>query len=374
LESDYQSSNVSALDFQGRVLSESLDSSSTESGGFGVGLSGDVALPFEVQTGPRIVLIDSYPAGVLRFLDLASASIVAELSVATGFRSNPHDYLALNAHQAYVARYEANPNPGQQAFDRGADVLIVDPSVPSITGSIDLAPAMAGFANGFSAHPAQFIQSFGRVFALLASYADDYSSAAPSRLVEIDPLTNTLLTTLLLGGLRGCDGMALSPNGKELAVGCTGDDLASTVPKLTYSGIALVDISSAPQLGTVFAAADLGQDVLGFGLDYIGDSALMYSTLGHFDDSGAVASLDGLWRLDTARGRVTGVLRSESQPFTLGGVRCAPACSACFAADAERAGGSVQLFAIDSSNELESPTTVRAETQVGLPPRYLGVF
>jgi hypothetical protein len=374
LESDYQSSNVSALDFQGNVLSQSLDSSSTVSGGFGVGLSGAAVLPFPPQAGPQIVVIDSYPAGSLDFLDPTSARVTAELSVTTGFKSNPHDYLPLSEHQGYVARYNANANPGQQDFDQGADVLIVDPSVPSVTGRIDLSPAMKGVAQGFSAHPTQFAQAFGRVFVLLAAYADDYSSAAPSRLVEIDPSTNTLLETLVLGSLRGCDGMALSPDGTELAVSCTGDDLASTVPKLSGSGIALVDISNAPKLGTVFEAAELGTDVVGFGLDYVADSTLLYSTLGHFDDSGAVGALDGLWRLETSRATVTEVLRSKSQPFTLGAVRCTPACGACFATDAERGGGSVQVFPIDGAGQLGAPATVHADTRLGLPPRYLGVF
>jgi hypothetical protein len=374
VESDYQSSNVSALGFDGSVLSQSLDSSSTDSGGFGVALSGDVALPSGLQNGSQIVLIDQYPAGVLRFVDLPTARITAELSVATGFRSNPYDYLRLSEHRAYVPRYEANPNPGQQALDQGADVLIIDPSLPKITDRIDLAPAMKGEAPGFSAHPAQLAWVSGRVFALLASYADDYSSSAVSRLVEIDPSTDTLLSTLLLDGLHGCAGLAVSPDETQLAVACTGDDLRSSSPKLAGSGLGLVDISSAPRFVRRFDAADLGSDPIGFGLDYAAPGLLFFGTLGHFDDAGAVAALDALLELDTNSAQVTQVLRSQSQPFTLGGVRCAVQCGACFAADAERAGGSVLRFALDAAGKLDTPQAVRAETRVGLPPRYLSAF
>ncbi len=371
VESDYQSSNVSALGFDGVVLSQSLDSSQTESGGFGVGLSGDVGLPSARQSGPEVVLIDRYPAGVLRFLNLQSARVTAELSVATGFRSNPHDYLALGDHKAYVARYESNPSPGQRDFDAGADVLVVDPSLPEIVGSIDLSPAMIGAPRGFSAHPTQLLEAGGRVFALLASYANDYSSALDARVVEIDPATDRVLSTVLLEGFRGCDTLALSPNGSELAASCTGDDLKSLVPKLDGSGVVLVDIAAAPRLRKRFEARTLGAELVGFGLDYITDGSLLYGTLGHIDQAGVVTR-DGLWQLDTARGRVSELLRSESQPFSLGGVRCAVGCGACFATDAERASGSVLRFTISSSGALAGPTVVRAETRLGLPPRYLG--
>jgi hypothetical protein len=46
----------------------------------------------------------------------------------------------------------------------------------------------------------------------------------------------------------------------------------------------------------------------------------------------------------------------------------------CFAADAKRAGGSVLRFPVDSAGNLAAHTAIRAETRIGLPPRYLGAF
>lgn len=374
VESDYQSSNVSALGLDGSVLSQSLDSSSTDSGGFGLALSGDVALPSGLQSGPQIVLIDQYPAGVLRFVDVATARVTSELSVATGFRSNPYDYLPLSEHRAYVARYGRNSSSGQQAFDQGADILIIDPSLPEITDRIDLSPAMKGEAPGFSAHPAQLVQVSGRVFALLAAFADDYLTGTTSRLVEIDPSTDTLVSTLLLGGLRGCEGLALSPDQSQLAVICSGVDLLSTHPQLDGSGIALVDISATPRVSKAFDAANLTSNPLGFSVSYAAPGLLFFGTLGHFDASGAVAAQDTLLELDTSSSQVSEILQSQSQPFSLGGIRCALDCGACFAADAERAGGSVLRFPVDGAGALDLPQAVRAETRIGLPPRYLGAF
>lgn len=374
VESDYQSSNVSLLDFDGHVASESLISSSTTSAGFGVRLSGDVVTPSSLQIGSEIALIDRYPAGVLRFVELATARVTGELSVATGFRANPQDYLPLAPNHAYVARYEANANAGRQAWDEGGDVLVVDPSVPAITGRIDLSAALAGEASQFSPHPARLLNVSGRIFALLAAYADDYSSAAESRLVELDPATDTLLSTLVLAGLRGCAGLAVSPDERTLAVACTGDDLRSSVPKLEGSGLALLDIEDVPRLARRFEASELGAAPLGFSIAYASPEQLLFGTLGHLDDSDGAAVQDTLRTLRTDSEQVEELLESAGEPFTLGGALCAAPCGVCFAADAKRSGGSVLRFTVDSAGNFAAPSTIRVETRVGLPPRYLGAF
>ncbi|HYQ25912.1 MAG TPA: hypothetical protein VER04_01795 [Polyangiaceae bacterium] len=373
VESDYQSCNVSLLDFEGQVLSESLASSRTVSAGFGVALSGDVVTPTSPQDGSEIVLIDRYPAGVLRFVELTTAHVRAELSVATGFPSNPQDYLPLTSARAYVARYNANPNPGRQAWDAGGDILVVDPSVPAITGSIDLSAALAGERAQFTPHPARLLNVSGRAFALLAAYADDYKSGTSSRLVELDPESDSLISTLVLDGLRGCVSLALSPDERQLAVSCTGVDLKNG--KIQDSGLALLDIEGAPRLEQRFDAAEFGDNPLGFAVSYAAPGVLLFNTLGHFDqESGELRALDSLLRLDTVSGQFDELLQSAGEPFTLGGVQCVPSCGACFAADAKRSRGSVLRFAIDSTGNFAAPTAIRAETRVGLPPRYLGVF
>ena len=129
-----------------------------------------------------------------------------------------------------------------------------------------------------------------------------------------------------------------------------------------------------PQLVRRFDATALGNAPLGFGLAYAAQKVLLFSTLGHFDDSGVLAAEDSLRHLDTASGEVEELLQSDGAPFTLGGACCAVSCGVCFAADAKRAGGSVLRFAIDALGNFAAPTAIRAETRVGLPPRYLGAF
>jgi hypothetical protein len=373
-ESDYQSTNVSLLGFDGAVLSPSVASSSVQTGGFGLALSGDVVPPYDATPGADIVLIDRTPVGVLHFVDIATASVVSELAVGTGFRADPHDYLRLAEHKAYVSRYDSNPSPGSQEWDKGGDVLLVDPTIPAITGRIDLAPAMAGEPAQFTPNPGRLARVGERVFVLLASFATDYMSATTSRLVELDQANDVVVTTLLLDGLHGCDAMALSADETELAIACTGGDTLSVVPKIDTSGLVLVDITAAPQIEKRFDASMFGSNALGFAVDYSAPGQLLFGTLGYLGDSESPPSLDSLISLTASTGEFDEILRSETEPFTLGDVRCAPKCGACFVADAERSGGSVLRFALSGAGELGTPTEIRAETQIGLPPRYLGVF
>lgn len=375
VESDYQSTNVSLLGFDGRVLSPSFASSSTAAGGFGVSLGSDVAAPSNRIAGSNLVLIDRYPVGVLRFYDLASATNSAELSVDFGASTNPHDYLPLSATKAYVPRYDENPNAGKQPFDAGGDVLVVDPTGPSITASIDLSPAMAGEAAPFTPHPGRIALVGARVFVLLASYAQDYTSATTSRLVELDPRTDEVFETTLLDGFRGCDGFAVAPDHTELAIACTGADLANTPPNIDAAGIALVDMGAPARITKRFAASTFGSNPIGFSLDYVDQHTLLFGTLGFLASDGKnAASQDAIVQLDLESGNFTQILASVSQPFTLGDVRCASECGACFVADAARAGGSVQRLVVTGPGALGAPQTIRAETKIGLPPRSFGVF
>ena len=78
------------------------------------------------------------------------------------------------------------------------------------------------------------------------------------------------------------------------------------------------------------------------------------------------------------------LLTSASDPFTLGDVRCNAACGSCFLTDAGR-GGVVHRFGFEVESAgaqqrlvRQGPLTLQASTkpdsQIGLPPRYLGAF
>src|SRR5262249_35665325 len=148
-------------------------------------LSGDV-VPASGSFADELVIIDRFPASVLSWVDLRSARVRAQLSVATGFAANPHDYAALSATKAYVARYEPNLAPGSAPFDSGSDVLVIDPSAPSITASIDLTPAMRGEDPKYYPRPDRMALIAGKLYVLSSGYTLDFLEAADSRVVVID--------------------------------------------------------------------------------------------------------------------------------------------------------------------------------------------
>ena len=126
VSSDYVSSNVSVLDAEGSVVSESIISSGSASVGLNAALSGDVVLPLTAPLSHRLVLINRYPNSVITWVDPGSATVLHQLQVGTGFISNPHDYLELPGHKGYLSRFETNKQPGREPHDGGGDLSILD--------------------------------------------------------------------------------------------------------------------------------------------------------------------------------------------------------------------------------------------------------
>lgn len=367
VETDYQSSNVALLGEDGTVLSPSLMSSGSSRPGLSALLSGDVVLPGPVAHG-RVVLIDRM-SGVISWVDAATAKVAAQLSVATGFYSNPQDYVQASPHQAFVPRLGSNPHPGREPYDAGNDVLVIDPSVPRITGRIDLMPAMKGDDPKYLPRANRVVLSGGRLYVLLSGYAADFCDSSPeSRLASIDPTTRHIDGVLVLKGLHGCTAMALSSDGGTLAVNCSGFEHCAD-PVIAESGVALVSLGASPALDRTFAAADLGQGALAFGVAWSGAHTLLVSAFGQEADSSGPKRPDSLMELDTATGAHHVLLTSD--PFALGDLRCL-AGKVCFAADAGR--GVVDRFSVGADGKLGEPTAIRVGADIGLPPRYLGWF
>ena len=348
--SDYQSTNVSLIGRDGAVLSSSFVSSASADAALSAPLSGDVVAPNERLSGDDVVLLDRFPASVLTWLDVETAAVRAQLDVRTGFAANPQDYLAIDDDKAYVPRFETNPSPGEQLYDSGGDVLIVDPRAAAIVGRIDLLAAMSD-APGFLPRANRMARLDDRAYVLLSAYDPTFSAAAPSRLVEIDVASDEIVRTLLLDGLHGCS--ALSARSPQLAIGCTGSFDQSGDPVLAESGVVLVENMTETAR---FMASD---QPFGFGLAFADDRTVVATTLGSFDGASdaLVVAHDGraIYRAGAA--------------FELGDVRCG--CGACFLADAESA--RVRHFAVESG-EISQVSAIEVDSAIGLPPRALGGF
>ena len=125
IDSDYQSTNVSVISVADNLLSGSLISTGSTPPGLTEALSGDVVLPLTKPPSGKVVLIDQ-GNDALVWVDPGTGDVLEDLSVATGFSSNPSDYLEVSNTKAYVARYTTNLGAGKQSFDEGGDILVVD--------------------------------------------------------------------------------------------------------------------------------------------------------------------------------------------------------------------------------------------------------
>lgn len=373
IESQYESTNVALLGLDGNVLTESLVSSASKPGpGLGA-LSGDVVPSSSLADGSELPLIDRYSDGPqVAWIELATGKIARALALDTGFPSNPQDYVRLSPEKAYVVRFGHNLAPGQQAFDGGDDVLIIDPAAPQILGSIDLRPAVMDLPDTLPrAAKMQLVDDKLLVLATTLP-ARGFAGREPSRLVVIDTASDRIEKTLVLDGLLDCTGMVVSPSQQQLAVFCSALTDSNGAFEPDASGIALVALAPTLALKRVLRAETFGDRPLGFSGAYAAESTLLFYTFGAFDDRNEVLAPDTLFSLDLESDAASPIL--EGAPFSLGGLSCAAKCGVCVVADAKREGGVVHRYEIGTEGSATAHVALKLETSIGLPPRYVGRF
>lgn len=361
--SDFTSTNVSAISNQGELLSESVISSGSAPPGLTTALSGDIVFPSSAPASGKVVLIDRYPNSVLTWVEPGTGAVIQQLSVATGFASNPHDYLELTPHKAYVSRYESNPNPGQMPFDAGGDLLIVDPSANVITGTVELATAPDG---DFLPRPDHLLVVGQTVWVSLQRFDADFKTAGDARLVGIDPAHDTIRWSVDLPNIASCGALLRSPSGERVALACSGV-LADPDPS-SRSDLILLDATVEPPaiLQRFQAAAALGAPI-GSALGFASETLLLGVALG---DSSANRN-DLAFTVHTGNGKLSRVFDSAAA-FALGDIQCAPGCTnLCFIADAQA--NAVQVWKT-SGLTLEPQPAIATDPSIGLPPRAIGAL
>lgn len=375
VNSDYQSVSVSLIGLGGEVLSERFIASGSADAGLSAALGGDVVLPTMPSNSQELVLIDRTPAGVLTWVDRTSARVRAQLNVATGFAANPHDYIPVSDTKGYVTRFAWNLAGGEQAFDEGSDILVIDPSVPEIVDRIDLMPVLEGEPAGYYPSADRALLANDRLFVLAVGFNVDFTQRADSRLVTIDPARDRIEDVLVLDGLSSCSSLDVSPADTTLAIACHGAFGRDEEEGHPDSGIVLVDVAGAPRETARFLAPDLGGEMIA-GLAFVDERTLIFTTFGRYDDDlEQMAVPDRARLLDMEDGVSLGepIVESKSVPFTLGDVSCAPEARSCVLCDAETDGGVLHHFRI-ADGEIEERFHIRTDRSLGLPPRELGRF
>jgi hypothetical protein len=360
--SDYKSTNIVVSTLDGTTLSGSFVSSGATKPGLALALSGDVDVPFAPPASGRVLLIDRYGTNVLTWMDLAHATVIAQLPVGTGFDSNPHDYIEIDSKRAYVSRFGTNPNPGQEPFDQGGDILIVDTTTPAIMGRIAIPeenPAL---------QPCPDVMTWmgGEVVLTLGRWSADFSQVGDGRFVGLSPTTSAVDWSVNVTGLQSCGRLALSPSGTIAAIACSSLENTTTnqfVP--SRSDIVVYDATRSPPA----EVRRLGLGVkLNAGIQpaiaFANEDLLVAMTYG-----GNATPGDTVFAVSVTTGGVT-PLGQATMPYVLGGLHCAPGCGdVCLLSDAER--NKLRRWQLVSGALMPlSDDTV--DTVVGLPPRDIG--
>lgn len=363
VNSDFQSSNVSLVALDGRVLSSSFISSATPAVALSAAVSNDVVLPTSPQVADELVLIDRFGTDVLTWVNVADASVAKQLSLSE--KTNPHDIIQLDAHKAYVTRFD----PGSDG--QGNDLTVIDPSVPSAISRISLEPAMAGEDPKYLARPNRGALVGGRVVVVLESYTLSFDDSASSRVIAIDPTTDSIVDTLVLEGLEGCDGLAIADDDDRIALSCLGSFAGTLDATLAESGVVVLGTAGKLQEIARFPAAKITDTPLGFGIAFA-SSSLVVGTSSGIQAADAKASTAFELDLGTGQSRVL----VESDPIGAGDggvvdVQCASACGVCAIADSQR--GVLTHLRLEAG-KLGSPRQIRVDDSIGLPPQRLGRF
>lgn len=366
VNSGREGSKVSLLDPGGQ----------TPSAPFDLTLSIDVAVPSSALPEDELVLLDRSFSS-LTWLSLETMSERARLRVNRWPGALPIDYVPLSPTKAYVSRFESDHYTISSGVDRGGDVLIIDPSKPSVLGRIDLAPALAGEDESYVPRAARALAIGDRVLLLVTPASPNPSlGLSDSRLVIIDAASDSIEQIIVLDAMKACGQLALSPSGRELAIACGGEYGRIRERGFFDAGILILELGDEIVERQRFAYVDLGDEQI-VTLAYASDTSLLFTTQGRysFDGSELVVG-DSLRLLDLARGVSSAepLLVTRASASSLSDLRCTPRTGTCLLADAETDGGVLHRFEVASDGSVSELGQVAPNPELGLPPRFLGAY
>jgi hypothetical protein len=361
--SDYKSTNIAISKLDGTTLSASFVSSGAAKPGLALAISGDVDVPFFAPASKRVVILDRYGTNVITWMDLTTASVIAQLPIGTGFEANPHDYLEIDDTYAYVSRYGTNMAPGVQPFDEGGDVLIVDTKTPAIAARIPIPESDATLLPRPDAM--NWIGSY--VALTMGRWSADYATVGDGRIVGISPATHQIAWQVDVTGLKACGRVALSPSRKLAAIACSGKrDTSTKLFDTTASDIVVYDATTVPptEIRRLKTAVQLNSGIQP-ALTFANESTLLAKSYG-----GNATPGDHAFAVDVATGAITD-LGETNKPYLLGGMHCSPGCGGvCILSDAERS--KLRRWSVSDTGVFTPLADVTVDTVVGLPPRSIG--
>jgi hypothetical protein len=368
LSSDFKSTVVSIVDPAGPTLGhdDCLDSGSVTPV-LSAALSGNVAFPSRPQPNGALVLIDETNSALV-WLDPKGCRALSQLSVATGFSSNPHDLVGISPTKAYVPRYEHNPTPSGQAgaFDQGDDLLVIDPSAQTVTGRVDLSSLAEA---GVLARPDRALLIGGKLYVGLDEVANDLKTVGAARIAIVDPASDTVSGSIDIAGYKDCTGLDSPPGSQLLVLACLGD-YNDAAHQVAQSGVLVYDLSGAmPKLIKTVPASMTGGRALGTALAALSDKWAYVSTYGDFSGTPP----DQLWAIDLGAGTAQKVVDGDGV-FAFGAVIVDATRKRLLVSDGGMTNPRVLVYDVSQPGQPQALPSFTSNPKSGLPPRLLGWY
>ena len=258
ISSDWSATSVSILDARGELLAPDYIHSGSTRTGLVSALSGDVELPTRSGEPGTLVLIDRFRTDVVTRIRLADGAVLGQVKTHTPppqgarytFSSNPHDYLYIDEHTAWVTRSEPNLDPSAPESERGSDLLRLDPSTMTRTSeridlsSLDLRvadPRGADREVTLHARPTRMVQRAGRLLVGIGRTSFDFAQVGPGVVAAID-LVRRVVTPVELDGLANCTGLSEVPDDPSaVLVACHGDYTGKVIERAGLVLLRIVD-------------------------------------------------------------------------------------------------------------------------------------
>ena len=371
--SDYKSTVVSLADpVKGTLTQDDCIDSGSVAPTLSFALSGDTVLSSQTQANHELLLIDRTNTA-LDFIAPKTCQVDRQISVGTGFYSNPRDVVSISATKAYVTRFETNPHPSgaPNANDQGNDLLIINPASGAITGRIDMAPYATPVDGAvIQARPDRAFLAAGRVYVTLSNLSADFKIAGAGRVVMVDPVKDAVTGVIDLPGYKSCSGIDYVDSTATLIVGCSGDYNLATSGQVAQSALVEIDIgASPPAIKNVIAASATGGRPISSAFAVAGTHLVVVATSGDFSGTPA----DSLWALDLTSGSATKIIDGGGS-FVFGGIAWDAQTERVFVADASTPTPVIRIFDVTTPSAVRQVSSFVANPKSGLPPLLIGWY
>lgn len=330
--SDYSSAAIGFLDARGEVLAANWINSGTTEPGIVATLSGDVVLPTEQPADGSFTLIDRLRTDVITRFEMPSGELIGQVRthgepMDSGFSSNPHDYLQIDASTAWVTRLGVQLNTSEPPQNQGNDLLRIDPSAMTRTDDrVDLSPFdTTGTAQtdtgpmelDIYARPDRMVRLGDVMVVGLSRLSLDFSASAPG-LTAVVSTDGSSISSVAHGDLRNCGLVVPVPGADDRAiVACLGfsQPFGDEVQTRATAGLVLLE-GSGLEVAEVLrwqAADDADSAIAVQNVTSLGGTRAVAVDFGSHDP----AVPDRLYRIDLATGEQT-LIHESTEAFALG--------------------------------------------------------